>query len=83
MEDDDRGAIDEKSVDTLIGEDHRGEGFGNGRDDLDGLHIVDELGSEVDERVIYPEFNEEANMDDPNFEKGLKFKDVSQLREAL
>ncbi|KAB2599501.1 hypothetical protein D8674_009772 [Pyrus ussuriensis x Pyrus communis] len=52
-------------------------------EDSDGLHNFDDLGSECDENVIYPEFNEEIDMDDPKFENGLKFKDVAQLREAV
>ncbi|KAB2612163.1 hypothetical protein D8674_036843 [Pyrus ussuriensis x Pyrus communis] len=38
-----------------------------------------ERGSECDEKVIYPEFNEEADMDDPKFEKGLKLRDAAQM----
>ncbi|XP_070672602.1 uncharacterized protein [Malus domestica] len=53
------------------------------RQDSDGLHSVDDSGSECDEKVIYHEFNEEADRDDPKFEKGLKFRDDAQLREAV
>ncbi|XP_050141083.1 U3 small nucleolar RNA-associated protein 18-like [Malus sylvestris] len=53
------------------------------RQDSDGLHNVDDSGSECDEKVNYPEFNEEADRDDPKFEKGLKFRDAAHLREAV
>ncbi|KAM2127722.1 hypothetical protein ACFX1R_007600 [Malus domestica] len=51
--------------------------------DSDGLHSVDNSCSECDEKIIYLELNEEADMDDPKFEKGLKFRDAAPLREAV
>lgn len=102
LEDDDRRAVDDTAVESVVGDAERGEGVGNqhpedvidardvqdvplddARQDSDGLHSVDDSGSECDEKVIYPEFNEEADMDDPKFEKGLKFRDAAQLREAV
>ncbi|KAM1263374.1 hypothetical protein ACFXTH_028383 [Malus domestica] len=102
LEDDDRRAVDDTVVESVVGDAERGEWVGNQhpeevidardvedvplddeRQDLDGLHSVDDSGSECDEKVIYHEFNEEADRDDPKFEKGLKFRVAAQLREAV
>lgn len=55
----------------------------NGRENLDGLHNIDESGSKVDEKIIYLMFNEEVDKDDLKFEKWLKFRDVTLLRDAV
>ncbi|CAN6686269.1 unnamed protein product [Malus baccata var. baccata] len=96
LKDDDRRAVDDTAVESVVGDAERGEGVRNQhpenvinardvedvplddeRQDSDGLHSVDNSGSECEEKVIYPDFNEEADMDDPKFEKGLKFRDAA------
>ncbi|XP_048425727.1 uncharacterized protein LOC125470543 [Pyrus x bretschneideri] len=69
LEDDDRRAVDDTVVESVIRDAERGEGVEN-----------QHLEEVIDARdVIYPEFNE----DDPEFEKGLKFRDAAQLRKTV
>ncbi|KAM1342183.1 hypothetical protein ACFX2F_006539 [Malus domestica] len=74
LEDDDCRAVDDTVVENVIGD---AEG------DSDGLHSVDDSSSECDEKIIYLELNEEADMDDPKFENGLKLRNAAPLRKAV
>ncbi|RXH78914.1 hypothetical protein DVH24_014682 [Malus domestica] len=69
------GAINETIVDVVIGDverDLENVPLNDGRAYSDGFHSVNDSGSEVVEKIIYLEFDEEADRDDPKFEKGLK-----------
>ncbi|RXH77564.1 hypothetical protein DVH24_039535 [Malus domestica] len=42
------------------------------KQDSNGMHSVDDSSSECDKKIMYPEFNEEVDRDDPRFEKGIE-----------
>ncbi|KAM2558091.1 hypothetical protein TB2_015135 [Malus domestica] len=42
------------------------------KQDSNGMHSVDDSSLECDKKIMYPEFNEEVDRDDPRFEKGIE-----------